>query len=177
VASSRPAAHAAPFQRSQLLRHTRTRHQSEENMSPEENKAIVRRFIEEAVNGHRPEAVRTFFAPEYVNHDPLPGETPGLDGLESSLRTVLTAFPDYRSTIEELVAEGDRVAYLERNHATHDGPFMGIPPTGRRVDFRVAGVLRLANGKIVERRAVADQLTLLQQLGVLPPPPPQPPSP
>ncbi len=138
-------------------------------MSTEDNKAVVRRFIEEAVNGHEPGRVREFFAPDYVNHNPLPGETPGLDGLEQSLRTVLSAFPDYHTTIEDMVTEGDRVVYLERNEATHTGSFMGMPPTGKRVRFEVVGLLRLRDGKIVERRGVADQLSLLQQLGVLPP--------
>ncbi len=138
-------------------------------MSAEENKLVVRRFIEEAVNGHEPSRVREFFTLDYVNHDPLPGETPGLDGLEQSLRTVLAAFPDHHTSIEDMVAEGDRVVYLERNEATHTGPFMGMPPTGKRVQFRVVGLLRLRDGKIAERRGVADQLSLLQQLGVLPP--------
>ena len=80
------------------------------------------------------------------------------------------AFPDFRATILDQIAEGDKVVTRKVFHGTHEGELMGIPPTGREVEIQVIDIVRLADGRIVEHRNVVDRLGLLQQLGALPAP-------
>lgn len=139
----------------------------------EENKALVRRFIEEVQNCHNLERIEEFFDPDFVNHleDPdLSSKFNAAKRAKIVFGQLFTAFPDLHVTIQDQVAEGDKVVTHKLFHGTHQGEFMGIAPTGKQIEFAVIDILRLDNGKVVEHWAIQDRLTLMQQLGILPVP-------
>ena len=131
-------------------------------MTTAKNKATVRRIIEEIINEGRLEMVDELIAEEYVDHA---GGPHGCDGYRQSVAVVRAAFPDLQMTIEDLVAEGDKVVARLSIKATHGGVFMGIEPTGKPVSFCGVGIMRIIDGKMVERWNHSDILTLLKQLG------------
>jgi steroid delta-isomerase-like uncharacterized protein len=141
-------------------------------VSATENKAIVRRFMEEILNANRLDLVDELFAPNYVNHLIPPGAPQGPEGERNFIGMFHAGFPDYRMALEEMVAEDDRVATAWTFHGTHTGAFVGIPPTGRAVTMTGMNIFRLAGGQIVDNRSNYDQMGLLQQLGVVPAPEP-----
>lgn len=139
-------------------------------MPEERNKAVARRFFEEVINAGRLEVMDELASPELVGHDTLP---PGVweRGPEPYKRTVAmfrSAFPDQHQEIEDEVAEGDTVAVRVTMTATHLGAFLGVAPTGRRVRYEGMDCLRFREGKIVEHWTATDDLSLMQQLGVIP---------
>jgi predicted ester cyclase len=103
-----------------------------------------------------------------VTHNPLPGQPPGREGQKQTITAVRAALPDIRSTIDDLIAEGDKVVWRWTARATHQGPLMGIPPTGKQITFGGIVIDRIASGQIVERWDQTDTLGLLQQLGAIP---------
>jgi predicted ester cyclase len=112
----------------------------------------------------------------YVGYDP---DRPGVQRTREDLRQVVAGllgqiFPDAHYATEEVIAEGDRVMWRWTFQATHQGPLMGIPPTGKQITFQGVNILRLANGQIVEDRVFRDTMGMMRQLGVLPPPGPPP---
>src|SRR5919199_401331 len=126
-------------------------------MTLEENKALGIRFVEEFWSGGNEEAADSLMAEDVVivvNNDTVK-DTDTLKGFARMLRN---AFPDWRSELEELVAEGDRVARRWAGHGTHQGDFQGIPATGRRVAVPGTVFYRIAAGKIVEFRGQFDRL-------------------
>ena len=134
-------------------------------MTPHEHKAIVRRFFEEAWNQGKLDVIDEVFAPIVIfNGQPVPLET-----IKQSLAGRRAAFPDIQVTIEDQVAEGDKVSTRRTWRGTHQGPYRGLAPTGKRVTWTQISIVRLSEGRIVEDWPVADELSLLQQLGcVLP---------
>ena len=138
-------------------------------MSAEENKALVRRFVEGFWNEGNTSTADELMAPGAEIHMPT-GETLDLDGLKGFAVTFREAFPDWHSTFEELIAEGDRVAERWTGRGTHLGELWGIPPTGRRVEGPGSVFYRIAGGKIVEFRGQLDMMGLMQQLGAIPSP-------
>ncbi len=139
-------------------------------LSIEENKAVSRRYMEEIINTKNPTAIDEICSPGYIDHDPFPGIPPNLDGLKQFLEMNIAALPDYHSTIEDIVAEGDKVVTRFTGRGTHRGDMMGIPPTGKQVTVKGIAVHRIANGKVVENWVTMDMLSVMQQLGVVPPP-------
>jgi steroid delta-isomerase-like uncharacterized protein len=139
-------------------------------MSAEENKALVRRFVEKAFNRRNLGAIEEYLASGYVEHNAPPGTEPGRAGLRNSLGAYVAAFPDLQITIEEQVAEGDRVTNRYTTRATHKGDLFGLPPTGKAVTYQTIDVIRVENGRLAERWSVDDLLGLYQQLGVVPAP-------
>ena len=135
------------------------------------NKAVYQRVVDEVVNQGHFDAVDEIFDPVYVDHGAPPGLPPGLEGVKAVFGMFRTGFPDVRFTIESMVAQGDIVATLVHGEGTQDGPFMGIPPSGKHAKWRSVGFFRVANGKIVEHWGIPDLLGLLIQIGVIPPPP------
>jgi len=134
----------------------------------EENKALARRVIDEAWNRGELSTIDEVFAPDYVEHNPRPGQGPGIDGYKGGILMLRTAFPDLRLEVHELIAEGDRVAVRYTLHGTHEGELMGLPAAGQRVASDGMVIARFENGKVVERSGVQDMLTLLQQIGAFP---------
>jgi steroid delta-isomerase-like uncharacterized protein len=138
-------------------------------MSTEENKAIVRRFYA-AYNDYDLAALDAIVASDYHDHNPAPGQGPGLTGLKQLYGLFHNAFADLKITVEEIVAEGDTVATRAPGHGTHTGDFLGIPATHKVVTIESNDFFRLANGKITDGWHVEDLLGLMIQLGVIPPP-------
>ncbi len=139
-------------------------------MSIEENKPISRRYIEEIINTKNPTAIDEICSPDYIDHAPFPGMPPNRDGLKQYSEMRAASLPDYHSTIEDIVAEGDKVVLRFTGRGTHRGAMMGIPPTGKQVTIKGIAIHRIANGKVVENWVTMDMLSVMQQLGVVPPP-------
>jgi len=125
-------------------------------MLAEDNKVFIRRYLE-AINGKpkTPAILELFIAEQ---------------SLKDHIAASEAAFPLYRLDPEEIVAEGDLVSVRARVRGTHRGPFMGLPPTGKEVDFAFFITYRVVGGKIVEHWMLADSLTAMQQLGAMPGP-------
>jgi steroid delta-isomerase-like uncharacterized protein len=117
------------------------------------NKALIHRVFEEIIPAGDQAAMRDVMAPDFLDHDPLPGQPAGAAGGEYVVSTMHTAHPDLRFTIEELVAEADRVVIRWTLRGTNTGPMLGRPPSGQAVEFAAIVIFRIANGKIAERWA------------------------
>jgi predicted ester cyclase len=137
----------------------------------EENKAISRRLYEELVSQGNLSVADELVAAGFVDHNPTgPGFATGPEGIKQVFTMFRSAFPDLQFTIEDQVAEGDKVVSRLTARGTHQGELMGIPPTGKTVTIGVVDILRIDGGKIVERWGEADLLGMMQQIGVVPPP-------
>lgn len=138
-------------------------------MQSEENKAITRRFLEEIFAGGNLELVEELFAPDFVLHDPsVPQEVRGVEALKQYITMYRTAYPDTRFTVEDQIAEGDRVVTRWTGQGTQQGELMGIPPTGKQVTVTGIELDRISGGKIEETWVNYDALGMMQQLGVAP---------
>ena len=136
-------------------------------MTVEENKALVRHFVEEFWNEGNTAVADDLFAPDAEIHMPT-GEVVDVDGLKGFAGAFRGSFPDWHSTFEELVAEGDRVAERWTGRGTHLGELQRIAPTGKRVEVAGSVFYRIVEGKIVEFRGQLDMMGMMQQLGVMP---------
>jgi predicted ester cyclase len=125
-------------------------------MSTEDNKALMRRFYEEVFNKKKTAAIDDFIAPDQVER------------AKQTITLYLTAFPDLHFTVEDMVAEGDKVVARLTVRGTHQGAFLGISPTGKQVTGTAIDINRITGGKSVEHWNTSDTLGLLQQLGVVP---------
>ena len=135
----------------------------------EENKALVRRMIEEVQNQRNVEAMDEFFSPDYTDHGAHPPDfTPTLAGSKRLHANFFAAFPDLHATIQLQVAEGDMVVTHKTFHGTHQGEFLGVAATGKQVNLEVIDILRVAGGKLTDHWAVLDLLGMMRQLGVAP---------
>jgi predicted ester cyclase len=134
----------------------------------EENQALFRRFIDDVMKNKNVNAIDGLLAPDYIEHNPIPGQPPGLDAMKEFMGMFFAAFPDLDSTIDLLVAEGDIVAGRMTTTGTHTGDFMGIPATGKRVSYTETHIVRIANGIAVEHWGNQDDMAMMQQLGVIP---------
>jgi len=134
----------------------------------EENKAVVRRFLDALWNRADFEVVDSLIARDYAGHSSTVIHGP--DGARQFVMELRAAFPDFEFRVADQIAEGDRVATRWTLHGTHRGEFQGIPASGRPIQMNGVTIFRLADGKLVEGWTVEDQLGVLQQLGVLPPP-------
>jgi predicted ester cyclase len=139
-------------------------------MSTEENKVLALRLVEEVINQGRMTTIDELIAADAVDHSLPPGLPPGREGVKLFLGMIRAAFPDIHETIEDTLAEGDRVVTRSTWRGTHQGAFLGIAPTGKQVSVTGIDISRVASGKFVEHWQAADNLGLLQQLGVIPPP-------
>ncbi len=138
-------------------------------MSTEENKAIMRRWVDEWNKGNL-DAVYALYSEDYVDHNAPPGVPQGMEGLRIGLGAFHNAFPDLQITLEHLIAEGDKVVDHGVSRGTHKGDLFGIPPTGKRVEFTFTDIHRVANGKLVEAWHLEDLVSVMQQIGVMPAP-------
>lgn len=136
-------------------------------MSAEDNKAIVRRLIKEAQEGGNLGVIDELLAEDFVDHTPFPGLPPTRDGVRMVFAGFRAAFPDLSVTIDEQIADTEKVATRKTFRGTHQGPFLGIPPTGRAVSFEVIDILTVRGDRIHEHRVVVDRLALMQQLGAM----------
>ena len=138
-------------------------------MSVELNKAVVERLYREVFNQGKIDVLPELAVEEYLEHDPLPGQGNGLNGLRDRVEALLRGLqPQF--TIEDIISENDKVVVRWTNRGTNVGEFLGIPPTGK--SFAIAGIdiYRLHDGKMVEHWHVVDLFSQMQQLGLLPMP-------
>lgn len=134
-------------------------------MSAEENKALVRRLLERVRDGWSPAVIEEFFAPTYRRH--LTPTTAPLtrEGQRERANRLGAAFPDATVALEDIIAEGDRIAYRLTIRGTHRGVFQGIAPTGERVTVSFTALVRIEGGQLVEEWGGLDLFDLRQQLG------------
>ena len=142
-------------------------------MSAEQNKAIVRQFIEELWNNRNLDIADAIFAADCVTHQLRSGAEIAAaprspESVKKHVAEWLAGFPDLRFTIEHMIAEADQVATRTVMQATHTGPWLGVAPTGKRISIRMTTVHRMANGKIAEDWVLVESLGVFQQLGLIP---------
>lgn len=139
-------------------------------MNREGNTAVIRRLVE-GLNARDATIIDATYAPDYAGHDPDRPKPRSIDDLRSVLAQFLTdVVPDGRYTVEHLVAEGDLVLWHWTFTGTHQGEFMGVAPTGKRLSFGGVNLFRLVGGKVVEDWVYRDSVGFMRQLGLLPPP-------
>ncbi len=138
-------------------------------MSTETNKATVRRYYEEVHNRGKRDVLNEIAVEDYVEHNPFPGQEQGLKGFQQRVEILQTAFT-MNFTLEDIIAEGDKVVVRWTNHNVHHGPFMGIPATGKSAIVSGIDIHLLRKGKLAEHWDVFDALSLFQQLGTFPQP-------
>ena len=140
-------------------------------MSTEQNKALVRQMVEEIFNRGNMSRADEFLAPDFVEREELPPGMPrDREGVKLLTTMLRSAFPDFKATIDDIVAEGDKVVIRQTWSGTHKGEFMGVPPTDKSVSFGVIDIIRIAGGKFVEHWGQMDSMGLMQQLGAIPTP-------
>jgi steroid delta-isomerase-like uncharacterized protein len=138
-------------------------------VSIDANKALARRWWEALNQGNAIDLIDEVYAADYVMHDPsLPEPVSGTDGVREFIASISAGFPDAHYTVEDLVAEGDRVVQRVTVRGTHQGEFLGVPATGTEVEVWLVVISRVAGGKIAEEWQLVDSLGLMQQLGVIP---------
>jgi predicted ester cyclase len=138
-------------------------------MSTEDNKALVLQMMHLQADGDLNTADQVI-ASNWVNHDPTMPSLEGYEGFKQLNMLFRSAFPGFHLEIEDILAEGDKVAGRIRFTATNTGSFQGMPPTGKAVDVTGTGIFRVVDGKVTDNWVNFDMLSLLQQLGVIPAP-------
>jgi steroid delta-isomerase-like uncharacterized protein len=134
-------------------------------MSAEENTALVRRFLEAAREDWTPAMMDEFFAPDYRRHLSASAAPITAEAHRQRVTRLRAAFPDARTTLEDIVADGDRVAFRLTIRGTHQGAFLGLAPTGKAIEVSFLGIVRVAGGRLVEEWGGLDQADLFRQLG------------
>lgn len=137
-----------------------------------ESEKIVRRFFEEAINGHDLDLFNELCSPDYVWHggsDPgAIGDVHGRDRFKAAVQTFFTAFPDLEATILDTVATEDKVVVRFVERGTHQGTFVGVAATGKSVEFHGIGIYRVEAGKLVEEWFIDDSRAIFEQIGAIP---------
>ena len=128
-------------------------------------KAVVRRNTEEVQSRGNFAVFEELFADDFVDHTPQPNMTPNKEGVRDLYHRLRAAFPDFRADIHWQAADGELVTTYKTYHGTHEGTFLGMAPTGRKIQFETVDVMRVRNGKITDHWGVANLFSLMQQLG------------
>ena len=123
------------------------------------------RGIIEAISRGDPDMLERLIAPGVVDHNPIPGQAPGLEGFKQWMASARASFPDLQGSVEDVIGEGDRVAARMTWNGTHQGDFVGVPPTNRRVAMTAFHHVRFEGGRAAEWWGTADLLGALQQVG------------
>jgi steroid delta-isomerase-like uncharacterized protein len=137
-------------------------------MSTDAAKAVVRRNTEEVQSKGNFDVFEEVFADDFVDHTPQPNMIPNKAGVRGLYRSLRAAFPDFRAEIHWQAADGELVTTYKTYHGTHQGTFLGVALTGRKIQFEAVDVMRVRNGKITEHWGVANLFSLMQQLGAWP---------
>jgi len=133
----------------------------------EDMKALARRAYA-IMSGGDLDELDELMVPGFIDHDPDPHQAPGAEGVKEVFRRMRSGFPDMKLTPEAIYTDGDTVIARVRVTGTHKGEYFGIPPTGKSIDITGIDIVRLEEGKAVERWGVFDALNLMQQLGQVP---------
>lgn len=131
-------------------------------MSLEKNKEIVRGFID-AYNARKLDLVDNFVSPDYIDHE----KNIGREGLKQLIAMGISAFPDWFETVEDIIAEGEKVWVLLTYTGTHEGEFMGLSPTGKKITSKAVDIYRIVDGKLAEYWNVTDNLNIFKQVGAV----------
>ena len=134
-------------------------------MPLEENKSIIRKVID-AVNEQNLALLDELIAPDFLYHTPTQ-QIQGLEAMKQGVMEEIQSFPDLHVTIEDIMAEGDKVCVRLRETATHKAPFRGLAPTGKKLTYTVMTIWRIVGGKVVEAWGVYDQMDFFKQLGII----------
>jgi steroid delta-isomerase-like uncharacterized protein len=137
-------------------------------MTEADIKTKIRALFDRVLNQNDLGQLDDLIADDYLDHDPVPGQLPGAEGIKNKLKGLREAYPDIRFILEDLVAEGDIVAARYHWEATHAGQFVGIPATGKKVSVKGMDFYRFSGGRIIEHWDTVDELGLLRQLGAIP---------
>ncbi len=140
-----------------------------QNSEFERNKAVVQRYVDEIQNAHSLDALESIFAEDFIDHMASSGGlfVGGMDGLKRGYASFLNAFPDLQVTVEDMIAEGDKVVAFKTLTGTHRGTHLGVPPTGKRVTYQIISIYRIKDGKITAYWGLQDELSLKRQFGVI----------
>ena len=136
-------------------------------MSTEENKSLVHRYVEQLLNRGNMAVADELLAPDYRRYISPTTAALSVDVQKQRLAGIRAAFPDWHLTVEDMIADGDRVAFRATIRGTHKGAFQSTPPTGKAVTGSALDIVRIENGKIAEHWGGPDLLNLLQQLGAV----------
>jgi len=134
-------------------------------MLSDATKAVVRRNTEEVQSHGNFDVFEELFADDFVDHTPQPNMTPNKEGVRDLYHRLRAAFPDFHADIHWQAADGELVTTYKTYHGTHEGMFLGMAPTGRKIQFETVDVMRVRNGKITDHWGVANLFSLMQQLG------------
>jgi steroid delta-isomerase-like uncharacterized protein len=137
------------------------------NPAEEAAKAVVRRNTEEVQSKGNFAAFEELFSDSFIDHTPQPNMTPDKTGAKSLYQALRTAFPDFHAEIHWQTADGDIVTTFKTDHGTHQGTFLGVAPTGRKISFETVDAMRVRNSKIEAHWGVANLYALMRQLGAL----------
>lgn len=138
-------------------------------MSSETNKILARRVFDEVLNGKNLDLLDELATPDYIEHSPLPGQGTGIDGIRDRYTMLFDAF-DFQFTVDDVIAEGDKVVLRWTQTGTHISPLFGMPATGRSSRTTGIEIWRVDDGKLAEHWDVVDVFGQLMQLGLLPQP-------
>jgi steroid delta-isomerase-like uncharacterized protein len=127
---------------------------------------MIQRFYDEVINGRKLDVIDELVAPDFVEHEEMPGLGPGREGVKQFFAMIESGFPDFRMEVEDVIAEGDKGVVRSTLRGTHQGEFMGIPATGKSVSVTVIDILRVSGGQVAEHWGATDTAGMMQQLGV-----------
>ena len=133
-------------------------------------KAVILRNTEEVQGKGDFDLFEELFAEDFIDHTPQPGTTPDKAGVRKLYTYIRVAFPDFRAEIHWQIAAGNRVTTYKTYYGTHEGPFLGVAPTHRKIHFETVDVMRVEDGKITDHWGVANLLSVMQQIGGWTPP-------
>src|SRR5215203_5423010 len=131
-------------------------------------KELAQRWFAEVMNEGNEDLIDELCAENFVDHDPLPGTGPDRQGIHDFVKLVRSAFPDLQTTVDEIIAEGDRIAVRSTFRGTHEGDFMGIPATGKKVEVSNYDFVRFENDQAAEHWGTIDSAALMEQIGATP---------
>jgi steroid delta-isomerase-like uncharacterized protein len=134
----------------------------------EQHKDLTRRFYDEVLSKGDVDLIPELCSEDIVDHEAPPDMPQGIEGVQAFVQMFRQAFPDLQVVVEDELAEGDRVACRVRYTGTHEGEFMGVAPSGNRIDVEVIDIARIVDGKCVEHWGVTDNMGLMQQIGAMP---------
>ena len=135
------------------------------------NKATVSRFVDDVIGTRDAEVISKtideLVEPDVLIHMPMPIQATGAQALKQVWAMLLRGLPDVHVTVEDLIAEGDKVVNRNTVTGTHQGEYMGLPPTGKSITYNEIFIFRFANGRIAEMWGVVDVFSQMKQLGVI----------
>jgi steroid delta-isomerase-like uncharacterized protein len=131
-------------------------------------KQLAQRWFSEVMNEGNEDVIDELCAENFVDHDPLPGTGPDRQGLHDFVKLIRSAFPDLETTVDEMIVEGDRIAVRSTFRGTHEGDFMGIAATGKKVEVSNYDFVRFENDQAAEHWGTIDSAALMEQLGAVP---------